>query len=81
MSTIAQISPNSVAARPIDVNPSAQAAQNASLAATAQTSAKTVQQSRTDTVTISSQALKLAAQLEKSPPDGKGSFGTFNRLN
>lgn len=81
MSTIAQISPNSIAARPVDVNPSAQTAQNASLAATTQASSKSVQQSRTDTVTISSQALKLAAQLEKSAPDGKDGSGKSNRLN
>ena len=64
MSTIAQLSPNSVTARPIDVNLSAQASQSATLAAAGQAAQKTVQQARTDTVTVSSQALKLAAQLD-----------------
>lgn len=65
MPSIAQISPNSITARPVDVNPSAQAAQNASPTASAQVSAKTVQQSRTDTVTISTEALKLSSRLDE----------------
>ena len=62
VSTIAQISPNGVAARPVDVNPAALAAQNTTVAKAAESAQKTIQQSKTDTVTISSQALKLASQ-------------------
>ena len=69
MSAIAQISPNSVAARPVDVNPSALTAQNSTLAKTAENAQKTVQQTRTDTVTISSQALKLTSQSYSLPKE------------
>ena len=64
MSTIAQISPNSVAARPVDVNPEALSAQNTTVVKAAESAQKAIQQAKTDTVTISSQALKLASQAD-----------------
>lgn len=67
MSTIAQLSPNSIAARPIDVNLASQTPQNAINVKSGEVAKKTTQKSKTDTVIVSSQALKLSSRLDKVP--------------
>lgn len=67
MSTIAQLSPNSIAARPIDVNLASQTPQNAINAKSGEVAQKTARKSKTDTVVVSSQALKLSSRLDKVP--------------
>lgn len=67
MSTLAQLSPNSVAARPIDVNQAAQTPQNAINVKSGEVAQKSAQKSKTDTVIVSSQALKLASRLDNVP--------------
>ena len=67
MSTLAQLSPNSVAARPIDANQAAQTPQNAINVRSGEVAQKTAQKSKTDTVIVSSQAVKLSSRLDKVP--------------
>jgi len=67
MSTIAQLSPNSVAARPIDVNQASQTPQNTINVKSGEVAQKTARKSKTDTVVVSSQALKLSSRLDKVP--------------
>lgn len=67
MSAIAQLSPNSVAASPIDVNQAAQTPQNAINVKSGEVAQKSSQKSKTDTVIVSSQALKLASRLDNVP--------------
>ncbi|MDA8412904.1 MAG: hypothetical protein M0023_03850 [Desulfobacteraceae bacterium] len=67
MSTIAQLSPNSVAASPVDVNLAAQTPQNTINVKSGEVAQKTAQKSKTDTIVVSSQALKLASRLENVP--------------
>jgi hypothetical protein len=67
MSTIAQLSPNSVAARPIDVNLASQTPQNAINVKSGEVAQKMTQKSKTDTVVVSSQAVKLSSRLDKVP--------------
>jgi len=67
MSTIAQISPNSVAASPVDVNLATQTPQNTINVKSGEVAQKTAQKSKTDTVAVSSQALKLASRLDNAP--------------
>lgn len=67
MSTLAQLSPNSVAARPIDVNLASQTPQNAINVKSGEVAQKTAQKSKTDTVIVSSQALNLSTRLDKVP--------------
>lgn len=71
MSTLAQLSPNSVAARPIDVNQAAQTPQNAIIVKSGEVAQKTAQKLKTDTVIVSSQALKLSSRLDKVPQQKK----------
>jgi hypothetical protein len=59
--SIAQVSPNSVAANPAYVNPQAKTDQAAAPAQAAQNAQKTVQAAKTDTVTISPKALQQLA--------------------
>jgi hypothetical protein len=67
MSAIAQLSPNSIAASPIDVNQASQTPQNAINVKSGEVAQKTAQKSKTDTVVVSSQALKLSSRLDKVP--------------
>jgi len=67
MSTLAQLSPNSIAASPIDVNLASQTPQNAINVKSGEIAQKTAQKSKTDTVVVSSQALKLSSRLDKAP--------------
>lgn len=67
MPTIAQLSPNSVAARPIDVNQASQTPQNTINVKSSEVAQKSVQKSKTDTVVVSSQAVKLSSRLDKVP--------------
>jgi len=57
---MAALSPNSVLATPIDINPQVKNDLQASPSQVAQDAQKAVKTAQTDTVTISSQALKMA---------------------
>lgn len=59
--TIQQISPNSVAANPTDVNPQVKAEQATAAPQAAQDAQKTAKTAMTDTVTISRQAVTMLA--------------------
>ena len=59
---LAQLSPNSVTANPSYLNPLAQSDRQASIAKASEAVHSTIKQIQTDTVTISSQALKMASQ-------------------
>lgn len=56
--SIAQLSPNSVNANPAHINPQVRTEQAAAVPQVNQESRKSVQETKTDTVTISAQALK-----------------------
>jgi hypothetical protein len=58
---IAQLSPKSVTANPAYVNPQVKTDQSSSTPLVNQDAQKTVQATKTDTVTISQQALKMLA--------------------
>ena len=58
--TIASLSPNSVLASPIQVNPQVKTDLQASAPQAAQDALQTTKSTQTDTVTISPQALKMA---------------------
>ncbi len=66
---IAQISPNSVIANPSQINPISQASQNAAIAQVSQTAQKSVAKSKTDTVTLSSKALKMNSGASELPDE------------
>jgi len=57
---MAALSPNSVLATPIQINPQAKSEIQTSLPQVAQDAVKTAKTAQTDTVTISAQALKMA---------------------
>ncbi len=57
--SIAQLSPNSVLANPADINPLVRAEQVTSTPQAAQDAQKTAKVAKTDTVTISSAAVKM----------------------
>lgn len=59
--SIAQLSPNSVAANPAIVNPQVKADQATAAPQVTQDAQKTVQAAKTDTVTISPQAVQMLA--------------------
>ncbi|MDD2541318.1 MAG: hypothetical protein PHH28_09800 [Desulfuromonadaceae bacterium] len=59
--SIAQLSPNSVAATPAEVNPQVKTDLAASVPQINQDAQKTVQSAKTDTVTISPQAVQMLA--------------------
>jgi hypothetical protein len=65
---IAQLSPNSVAANPSYLNPLAQSDKQVSVAKASESVENSLKQIQTDTVTLSSQALKMASQ-SYSPSD------------
>jgi hypothetical protein len=68
--SIAQISPNSVLANPSQINPLSQATQHAVTAQAAQVAQSAIAKSKTDTVTLSTKALKMnskASELSEEP--------------
>lgn len=70
--SIQQISPNSVAANPAYVNPKVKIDENASTPQVSQDAQKSVQTVKTDTVTISQQALqKLAGDGDSGTSEAK----------
>ena len=72
--SIQQISPNSVAANPAYVNPQVKTDQNTSAPQVSQNAQKAVQSIKTDTVTISQQALqKLASDVDSAAKEAKES--------
>lgn len=58
--TMAALSPNSVLATPIQVNPQVRSDLQTSVPQVAQEAQKTAKAAKTDTITISAQALKMA---------------------
>jgi len=59
--SIAQISPNSVMANPADVNPQVKAEQATAVSQVSQDTQKTANTAKTDSVTISMQAVQMLA--------------------
>jgi len=57
---IAALSPNSILASPVQVNPQVKSDLQTSVPQTAQDAQKTAKATQTDTITISAQALKMA---------------------
>jgi hypothetical protein len=70
---IAQLSPNSVAANPAYINPLAQADRQVSVAKASESVQASIKQTQTDTVTLSSQALKMASQSYSPAEESKES--------
>jgi len=70
---IAQLSPNSVAANPSYLNPLAQSDRQASTAKASESVQTSIKQIQTDTVTLSSQALKMASQSYSPSEEAKES--------
>ena len=60
--SIAQLSPNSVLTNPVHISPLSQSVQHAVTAQATQSAQAAIAKSRTDTVTLSSQALKMNAR-------------------
>jgi len=60
--SIAQLSPNSVLTNPVHISPLSQSVQHAATAQATQSAQAAIAKSRTDTVTLSSQALKMNAR-------------------
>jgi hypothetical protein len=59
--SITQISPNSVMANPVDVNPQVKAEQATAASQVSQDAQKTANTTKTDSVTISKQAVQMLA--------------------
>jgi hypothetical protein len=70
---LAQLSPNSVAANPSYINPLAQSDRQASTAKASESVQNSIKQIQTDTVTLSSQALKMASQSYSPAEEAKES--------
>ena len=71
--SIPQISPKSVLANPTDLNPQVHTAQNSSVAKAAEAAQKVAIESKSDSVTISRQALSKAAQVQSHSGEAKES--------
>jgi hypothetical protein len=63
--SIPQISPNSVLANPADLNPQVQATQNSSIAKAGEAAQKASVENKSDSVTISRQALSKSKEIFK----------------
>ena len=63
--SMAQLSPNSVVANPSYINPLAQSDQHAPIAKASEAVQQTIQKTKTDSVTISKQALMMSAQTNR----------------
>lgn len=70
--SIVQLSPNSVAANPSHLNPLAQTDRQTSIAKVSESVQSSIKQIQTDTVTFSSQALKMASQSYSPAAEAKG---------
>lgn len=60
-----QLSPNSVTANPSHINPLAQTDQHAPIARASEAAQQTIQKTKTDSVTISKQALMMSSQTNR----------------
>lgn len=69
--SIAQISPNSVLANPSHVNPLSQTTQHAATVQATQAAQTAVAKSKTDTVTLSSKALKMNSKASELPEESQ----------
>lgn len=69
--SIAQISPSSVLADPSQINPTSQTSQQAATAQAIQTAQGAIAKSKSDTVTLSSQALKMNSRADKLREDSR----------
>ena len=68
--SIAQLSPTSVAANPAYVNPQVKTENNSTPNQSNQTAQVSVQSMKTDTVTLSPQALQMSSKAEESRENG-----------
>ena len=64
--SMAQLSPNSVVANPSYINPLAQGDQHAPIVKASEAAQQTIQKTKTDSVTISKQALMMSAQANRA---------------
>jgi hypothetical protein len=71
MSTIPQLSPNALIGNPANINPLAHASYNVSAAAAGTLAQQKTARDKSDSVTISRQALEKAAQVEGQDGDAK----------
>lgn len=69
--SIPQLSPNAVIANPTNINPLAHASHNVSAAVAGSMAQQKTAQSKSDSVTISRQALEKAAQAEAHSEEAK----------
>jgi len=69
--SMAQLSPNSVVANPAHINPLAQTDQHAQLAKANEAAQQTIQKTKTDSVTISKQALMMSEQANRAAEEKK----------
>lgn len=68
---IAQISPGSVLANPSHITPTSQTTQHAATAQAVQTAQGAIAKTKSDTVTLSSQALKMNSRAGKLREDSR----------
>ncbi|RII27448.1 MAG: hypothetical protein CXR30_15145 [Geobacter sp.] len=77
---LAQLSPSSVLANPAYINPHAQTEQKAAPVQANQTADIGVTKAKTDTVTISQQALQMSAKMNSSAKDQDGAdYETYEK--
>lgn len=69
--SIPQISPNSVLANPADLNPQVQATQNSSIAKAGEAAQKASVENKSDSVTISRQALSKSLEISGHSEEAK----------
>jgi len=69
--SIPQISPNSVLANPADLNPQVQATQNSSIAKAGEAAQKASVENKSDSVTISRQALSKSLEIFSHSEEAK----------
>jgi hypothetical protein len=69
--SIPQISPNRVLANPADLNPQVQATQNSSIAKAGEATQKASVENKSDSVTISRQALSKSKEIFRHSEDAK----------
>ena len=63
--SMVQLSPNSVIANPSNINPLAQTNQHAPIAKASEAAQQTIQKTKTDSVTISKEALMMSSQTNR----------------
>jgi len=77
--SLAQLSPSSVLANPAYINPHAQTEQKATPAHASQTADVGVTKAKTDTVTISQQALQMSAKTNSKDAQEGADYETYEK--